>query len=341
MPKSYFDSLNNFIRKRHRWIIIAWIVAVLLSLVLIPSFFSAVSYDLTGGFGAPSNTESAKTANIISAQFPSSNTSSEGSILVVIQGTQVYSDLLKQKAMALNTTLSNDKEIGNYTGETSLYSLEASLLNSSILAIINQTASLQSNINAINSGLFTLQDNLSYLISNLFQLQAGINQTAQLIYGIPTTYVGVWQEITSQGVTDPEMASIDANTTIYSLTSNFGNNAQSTGYYMAFFGAWMASFQALPGSTTVLDREAFAVNQAVTAMLSSGQLDAQTSQMVNTVASGLNVNNWNQFTALQNLTITTMESNIPSELVSSLGTTPLKSSKPFVLSWAITIKCNT
>ena len=66
----FLIHLNNFIRKRHRLIIIAWVVVVLLSLVLIPSFFSAVSYDLTGGFGAPSNTESAKTAKIVDAQFP-------------------------------------------------------------------------------------------------------------------------------------------------------------------------------------------------------------------------------------------------------------------------------
>jgi len=83
MSKSYFDSLNRFIQKRHRWIIIAWIVAVLASLVLIPSFFSSVSYNITGGFGAPSNTMSVKAANIVKVQFPSSNTS-DSSILVVI-----------------------------------------------------------------------------------------------------------------------------------------------------------------------------------------------------------------------------------------------------------------
>ena len=72
MPRSFFDSLNHFIRRRYRWVIVAWVVAVLLSLVLIPSFFSSVSYNLTGGFGAPSNTMSDKAANIVQAQFPAS-----------------------------------------------------------------------------------------------------------------------------------------------------------------------------------------------------------------------------------------------------------------------------
>ena len=167
MPKSYFDSLNHFIRRRFRWVIIAWVIAVLLSLVLIPSFFSSVSYNLTGVFVGPSNTMSVKAANIVKAQFPSSN-SSDSSILVVIQGASVYSDSLKQDVLALNNTISTDIGISNYTGESSIYSLEASLLNSSVPDILNQTASLQSTIITINSGLYSLQDNLSELSTNLY-----------------------------------------------------------------------------------------------------------------------------------------------------------------------------
>ncbi len=95
MARSFFDSLNHFIRRRYKWVIAAWVVAVVLSLFLIPSFFSSVSYDLTGGFGGPSNTMSDKAANIIKAEFPDGN-SSDASILVVIQNTSVYSDALKQ-----------------------------------------------------------------------------------------------------------------------------------------------------------------------------------------------------------------------------------------------------
>ena len=99
---------------------------MLVSLVLIPSFFSSVSYDLTGGFGAPPNTEADKAASIIQAQFTSSNDSTHGgdSIIVVIQNTSVYSDALKQIVLALNQTVTADSAIGNYTGQTSLYSLE-------------------------------------------------------------------------------------------------------------------------------------------------------------------------------------------------------------------------
>ncbi len=327
MPKSYFDLLNHFIRRRYRWIIIAWVVVVLVSLVLIPSFFSSVSYNLTGGFGAPSNTMSAKAASIVQAQFPSSTNSSDPSILVVIQGASVYSASLKQVMLALNDTISKDQDIGNYTGESSLYSLEASLLNSSIPDILNQTASLQSNIITINSGLYSLQDNLLELSTNLFQLQIGINQTAQLVYGVPAAFVGVWQGVSqqfnAQGITNPYLVNAQANATTFSVTSNFGGDAESIGYYTAFFNAWNASYQALPSSTSVSDREAFAVNQSVIAFLSNPQLDAQTSQMIGAVSSGLTVTNWNQPNSVANLTISTMASSIPAKLSYALGTSAI------------------
>ena len=138
----------------------------MLSLVLIPSFFSSVSYNLTGGFGGPSNTMSVKAANIVQAQFPSSANSSENSIIVVIQGASVYSDSLKQDMLALDTALSKDTGVVNYTGESSLYSLEDSLLSSSVPTILNQTATLQSILVTINSELYSSQTNQSESVTN-------------------------------------------------------------------------------------------------------------------------------------------------------------------------------
>jgi RND superfamily putative drug exporter len=304
---------------------VAWVVAVLLSLVLIPSFFSSVSYDITGAFGAPSNTMSDKAASIIQAEFPSSN-SSASSILVVLQNVPVYSEALRQSVLALNETLYKDLNLDTYTGEESLYSLEASLLNESLPAIINQTASLQSTIVTINSGLYSLQDNLSSLSRNLFQLQNGINQTAQLVYGLPATFVTVWQGVSAQlnasGDTSPIDANTRANATMYVVTNNFGGDAESIGYYTAFFNAWNASYQLLPDSTSLSDREAYAIGQAVTAFLNKPQLGAQASQMLGLVASGLSVTTWNQADAIENLTVSTMASSIPPDLSSALGTSP-------------------
>ena len=172
-----------------------------------------------GSVGSPPNSESETVSNILQSQFPEINNESENTIIIVVQGTQVYSDSLKDTVLKLNGTLSNDKAVINYTGESSLYSMEASLLNESLPDIINQTANLQSNITTINSGLYSLQDNLSLLSTNLFQMQDGINQTAQLVYGIPAAYVNVWQGVSQQlisyGDTNPIHANNQANDTMY------------------------------------------------------------------------------------------------------------------------------
>ena len=105
----------------------------------------------------------------------------------------------------------------------------------------------------------------------------------------------------------------------YSVTANFGGDAQAIGYYTVFFNAWNASYQVLPDTTSIPDREAFAIGQAVATILANPQIDTQTSQMIGLVASGLTVTNWNQPSAQKNLAISTMVSNIPAELSSSLG----------------------
>jgi RND superfamily putative drug exporter len=320
MARSFFDSLNHFIRRRYRWVIAAWVVAVVLSLFIIPSFFSSVSYNLTGGFGGPSNTMSAKAAKIIQVEFPASN-SSDANILVVLQGVTVYSDALRQVILELNQTLFKDPNVGNYTGEQSLYSTEANVLNGSLPAVINQTAILQSSIVEINQGLYSLTGNLSSLSLNLFQMQEGINQTAQLVYEIPTEFVGAWQQVMQTGVSDPIVASSETNYE-FNVTANFGGNVESQAYYSTFYNAWIASFQSLSNSTSASGREAYAIGQAVSVFLNNPQLDTQTSQMISLVALGLNVSSWDQASEVQNLTITTMVSSIPSSIASSLGASP-------------------
>jgi RND superfamily putative drug exporter len=323
LSRNPFGALNKFIIKWHRWIILAWIIALILSLSLVPSFFSSVSYNIVGGFGAPSNSQSEKSSNILKAQFPSSSNESSNNILLVIQDAQPYSDALKKAILDLNETISKDPKIENFTGESSLYSTEYSLLNSSLPSILPQVDALEANISSINTGVYTLAQNLSSLSINLFQTIDGINQTAQLVYGIPAAFVGVWQTITSQGVSDPYIANIQANTTAYQITGNFGGDPNSIGYYTAFFNVWNASFLSLPsGALSVLDRETLAINQSVALFLDAPQLDDQTKQIVSAVASGLDVENWAQNAAVTDLAITTLTANIPAGLSSQLGATP-------------------
>ena len=170
----------------------------------------------------------------------------------------------------------------NFTGISSLYSTEYSLLNSSLPSIVPQVNALASNISSHkHRRIYTLAQNLSSLSTNLFQTVEGINQTAQLVYGIPAAFVGAWQGITSQGVSDPYIANLQANTTTYQITNNFGGDPNSIGYYTAFFNVWNSSFLNLPSNaSSVLDSESLAINQSVALFLSSPQIDDQTKQIV-------------------------------------------------------------
>jgi RND superfamily putative drug exporter len=325
MSKLSFDPLNTFIRRWHRWIIIGWIIVVVISLIFIPRFFSSVSYNIVGGMVEPANSESQKTASILQEEFPGYGNESGSNILLVINNTNAYSDALKNSLLSLNETISIDNGIINFTGESTVYSVEYGLLASSLPSMVPQVVSLESSIASMNSGLHMLERNLSSLSAGLFQLKQGINQTSQLVYGIPATFVQVWEGIIS-GAQNASAANAEANILVLNMTHNFGNNLTSMGYYSLFFSNWTSitqtyTFQPL-NMTTVFHCETLAISQAVSAFLSSGQVNATAAQMVTAVASDFNVTDWNQSEALKSLTVTTMALNVPSELISSLGVTP-------------------
>jgi putative drug exporter of the RND superfamily len=295
-------------------------VAALISVAFLPSFFSHVSYDITGNFGGPSNTESQRAQQILDAEFPSinSNTSSNA-ILVLLQGANPYSNSVKETALSMNKTLASNQNIANYTGMDSVYGAEFGLLNSSLPNVIAQAAGLEANITSINRGLYILEQNLSTLSTNLYQLQSGINQTAQLVYGIPSTFVQIWSALMAQGLQNPYSANAQANSSLYQITGNLGWNPQYVGYYSIFYNAWNATFLSLPNTTLVSQRESLSIQQASGTLLTNPAIDNNTKQTVELVSSGLNVEDWNQKDSIVNLTISVIASSIPASLSSSLG----------------------
>jgi RND superfamily putative drug exporter len=272
--------------------------------------------------------------------------------LLVIQNVHPYSDELKKAILDLNQTISTDLDIANFTGQSSLYSTEYSLLNSSLPSILPQVTMLTSNISSINSGVYMLSQNLSALNLNLYQTVDGINQTAQLVYGVPAAFIGVWQQIASQGMTDPYLINLQANATTCQITGNFGGNPYSIGYYTAFFNVWNASFLQYPNDAlSILDRESLAINESIPLFLNSPQLDTETKQIAMTVASGLNVMNWNQNEAIASLAETFLSANIPTDLSAQLGASPQELTSQLykfgpspsnltILNYAITLTAN-
>ena len=77
MRRSRYDSFNSFIRRRRRAIIAAWVLAVLVSVAVIPSFFSSVSYNITNVSLGQKSSESQVAQGILSAEFPSANSTGQ------------------------------------------------------------------------------------------------------------------------------------------------------------------------------------------------------------------------------------------------------------------------
>lgn len=148
MPRSRFEAFNSFLRRRHRLVILAWIVAVVIAGTQISAFFSHVSYNVAGSsFGGPTNAESQVAQGILNAQFPKSVNSSDNGIIVVLQNGQMYSGSVQSSVLALNRTLAADPVLAkNFTGMSSLYTTEYRFLASVVPSLVQQVSQLNSTL---------------------------------------------------------------------------------------------------------------------------------------------------------------------------------------------------
>jgi len=150
MPRSRFEAFNSFLRRRHRLIIVAWIIAVVVAGTQISAFFNHVSYNVAGSsFGGPTNAESQVAQKIIDAQFPKSANSSGNVIIVVLQNGQMYSSSVQSAVLGLNRTLAADPALSkNFTGLSSIYTTEYSFLASVMPSLAQQVSQLNSTVAA-------------------------------------------------------------------------------------------------------------------------------------------------------------------------------------------------
>ncbi|MDA4116410.1 MAG: MMPL family transporter [Thaumarchaeota archaeon] len=150
MPRSRFEAFNSFLRRRHRLVILAWIIAVVIAGTQISVFFNHVSYNVAGSsFGGPSNAESEVAQGILNAQFPKSVNSSDNGIIVVLQNDQMYSSSVQSSVLALNRTLAADPVLAkNFTGLSSLYTTEYEFLASVMPSLVEQVSQLNSTLAA-------------------------------------------------------------------------------------------------------------------------------------------------------------------------------------------------
>jgi putative drug exporter of the RND superfamily len=171
MARSRFDPFNSFLRRYHKLVIVAWIIAVIVAGSQISVFFSHVSYNVGGSnFGGPTTSESQVTQGIINSEFPRSVNSSDDGIIVVVQNPQAYSSSVQSAVLGFNRTVAADPVLSkNFTGVSSVYTTEYSFLASVVPSLVAKVSQLNSSVYAMASPPITAQqswDLASQLVAN-------------------------------------------------------------------------------------------------------------------------------------------------------------------------------
>lgn len=322
MPRSIFESLDSFIRRFHRVIIVVWLIIILASVMLTPRFFASVSYNISdSSFLAPPDTESQRAQRILDEQFPTLINQSGNNIIMVIKSKEVYSDDIRRSLLTLEKTLIADSSVKNFSGITSIYSMESDIINSFASKPRMQLQDLSTKIALMNQGLYSLQENLTSIHKGLFEAKKGVSETAQLVYGVPMMYTATWMNLSFQGRLDPYTATNEANKIVLQQTSNFNENPLTLGYYSTFVRMWNASLSN-PSITTPINRVQFAVDSSVTTFMQNPAINASTKRIFFFVASGLNATSWVDDRAVTSLTVTVVASQIPDAAAKNLGVSP-------------------
>ncbi len=286
--------------------------------MMMPLFLGSVSYNISESDSlSPADSKATQAQRILDEQFSSRTNQSAGSaeqsgdqVILVIQSNNVYSSDIRGSILALNKTLSSDPSVKQFTGITSIYSTERGILLSSLPRLVNQTKGLDDTVQMINSKLYETQANLTSTHAAIFNLEKGVNQTAQLVYGIPMMYTSTWMKISSQGITNPYLANQQANQTVLQMTNSFGGDPLSLGYYSTFTTMWNASFRN-PAITNPLERAQFASNLTALSFAQSALVDSQTKELIISVARGLNVTTWNRGESIRDLTLNIIGAQMP------------------------------
>ena len=157
-----FKRLGHFVNRRRRYVVVAWVLALVLLVPVIITVGSSTSLNL--GTASGSQLESVQASNLISAQF--AKTVANSTLLVVVQGKNVSSPSTQEFVANLTHYVGSDHGIRGLNQTVDVY------------------APLYSSIGGINRAVYSSVD--------------GANKTAGLLLGIPALYLGAWEQAYSK-----------------------------------------------------------------------------------------------------------------------------------------------
>jgi putative drug exporter of the RND superfamily len=253
-----FHRLGDLVTKRHKLVILAWILIVLASLPLALNVNQAVT---SQNVADTSNTESARAQQIISDEFPHQQANS--SALIVIVGPDVTDNATKQFALGLESRFTAPGALSSLQNYTSIYSTERTILTS--------------------------------IITPLSVLVTETNATAFLVYGVPSIYLQNW---ISANFTNPSTADAVANATTWtyltspSLSQELGQNAPLVlGYYQIFYRSW-TGYSSTPSP---VQRASQSINSTVPTLIAGPPaLASSIAGIITATWNMLSLQTWNQ-----------------------------------------------
>jgi putative drug exporter of the RND superfamily len=176
-----FTELADFVARRHKLIIIAWIVALLVALPFVPMVNGVVQYEETSM--APSTLESEVAQRYIDEKF--GNASDQPTTLIVISSSNVLDDDVKQAVYNIEHGVNKASLNGNIhkVEVNSVYSLMD-------IYVLNVLRSLNGAYGTANSTVYMIYG----MPQDYYRLWDDVNQSAHGIYDLPAMYSHAWAE---------------------------------------------------------------------------------------------------------------------------------------------------
>ncbi len=304
-----FESLANRIIKRHNAIIIIWLVILLIAVPYASRIGNVIDYEEVSM--APPNIESEKAGDIISEQFGGMDNSS---VIIVFQG-----------------------DIRTPAARDYLISLGADMKKSSSIEFLNNVTTIYS----VEQDVF--EQEIEGLAPAIHQTETGINMTANMIFGMPEAYTGVWKNINQTATllfATPsihlqywlESYAADGNATsadIYAyqmtlITLSYMNmSAEEMSGALQYYGIFANYWNSSASNATLVANPELRGELAITS--AAGSYTANMAPLMAggfmAVRSALNLTSWNNITVLNSIAWAQT-----SQILSSMGSAPVDNS---------------
>ena len=229
-----FDRLANFIVRRYKIVIIAWLVVIFYALPLMFNVNDVIAYQETEFLDTEFDSQMA--AEIISEQFPSDLANS--SMIIILVGEDLSDTGSRDFVLDLRDEIWSDTDFKYLDQVTTIYDVY-------LQSLIVTANSLAPEIYGAEERTTQTLDLLFEVPIGYFQTFEAVNMTAQLVYGIPAMFFSHWwlQYQTAPYLPGDVMdqradENASAELSVMLSAADPQNASLMSAYYGAFYGSW-------------------------------------------------------------------------------------------------------